>query len=273
MEKFPDYLFKSIRNFKYRAESRYGIHHSKHQSGGTKKLKSYRYMGNKFNMIIDDTEPNYIVVSVVGKDMTDCVTTIISDNLAIIQNVSYHKNCSVEGLKKPGGGDVLFRFILSHLIINKSKYNINRIILQDNSFLICSEDNDDKIPLANLRILTHGQPWYMKYDFKPYNPIEMAPDKSALRMLKFNRKILDNLKTKNVKIWKIVSKFDHLDKIKIGKIEDNNLLFKDFIKELSKDFDKYCSLIMLLLKKVYVTLDDGRTLLYDFHGKDYYLDI
>jgi len=57
---------------------------------------------------------------------------------AILNNMSYYKNCSKEGLVSPGGGGVLLRFIINYLIQRKDKYKINRIVLTDKSFKYCN---------------------------------------------------------------------------------------------------------------------------------------
>lgn len=290
MNNFSEEYKTPTLNFLYSLKSKYGIEYRKkiNQSGGKLDFKTFRYMDNKFNVKIDDDDKKHIIITVVAKDGNDCVTVFIynEENIAIIHNMSYYSDCAVDGLKHPGGGDLLFRFILSFIIINKDKYKINRIVLQDQSFLACGENSSVKIALSRLRIVTHGQPWpgacplrsteYMKYDFKPYNPLKRVPDKNILQRLDFNIKMLEKMKTKDINIWKIVNKFDNVDNTDRSEIKnmiDTNLLFKDFIKDMSKNFYKYCPLIDALLEKVYAPLIDGSTLLYDFYGQHYYLDI
>lgn len=275
MDTIPKRFRLSQKNFLYSLKSKYGINYNKNQSGGGTICKTYTFMNHRFNMKINDDDKDDIVITVVAKDNTDCITVLINkfENLAIIHNVSYYENCSIEGLKKPGGGDILFKLILSFLIKNKNDYDIKRIILEDHSFLACSEKTDDRVKLAQLRMITHGKPWYMKYGFNPYDAFKRTPDMGALRMIDFNNKVLDKLKTKSVKVHITASKFDNIDLKEIKKLENTNSLFKEFIIALSKSFDKYCPLINALLEKVYAPLEDGRILLHDFYGRHYYLDI
>jgi len=44
--------------------------------------------------------------------------------------------------------------------------NVNKIQLTDNSYLECG---NDKIPLILLRTITHGKPYYTKFDLYPIN--------------------------------------------------------------------------------------------------------
>ncbi len=263
------------KDFLYSLEPIYGIKYNNNQHGGTIVHKTYNFMENSFNMKIDDDDLNNIIITIVSKDEIDCITVFIrkDENIAIIHNVSYYENCAREGLKKPGGGDILFRMILTYLIKNKEKYKIKRIILTDHSFLACSEENNIRVKLSQLRMITHGKTWYMKYGFKPYDSFKMKPDTGALRLIEHNNKVLSKLKTKSVKVMKKASKFSNLKLKEIENLENEHLLFKDFIIALSKEFNKYCPLIESLLDKVYAPLEDGRILLHDFYNKHYYLDI
>ena len=198
--------------------------------------------------------------------------------------MSYYENCACpakraakdprsakEGLKRPGGGSKLLLFVLNFLMKVKKAYNIKRIVLQDNSFIEC--DCDESLSLDKLRMITKGQPWYMKYGFKPYNSRAEKPAIEHLKEIEYNNKILQNMKTKDI-INKIMKHMDQKDIKKIdmkiiNKIAENTPLFRDFIIKLLRNYENCCT-IVYILNFVY---KPGMTGLFNLYGKTYYLDI
>ena len=97
-----------------------------------------------------------------------CLYIIIEKitHIANIINISYFKECSINGLHYPRGGEILLRFGIFFLKDRKHTCNVDKIILQDNSFSICKKSKT-KLSLALLHTMSLGDTWYGKYGFKP----------------------------------------------------------------------------------------------------------
>jgi len=221
-------------------------------------LYTYKIIINE--CFLDDANQVHIVI--ITNDEQECVTVIIDRDkqTAILHNMHYFNNCVMEGLQKPSNGTKLLRFALNMILQYKKKYNFNRILLKDNSYL----PYHNKIKLADFRIILKGEPWYMKYGFKPYDAFKNKPSKTTLKILERNNKILSTLKTNSIDF----SKIKKIDKKEIGRLANKHPLFRDFLGRLSIDLDKYGGLISKLLDIVYNVPG-----LESFYGKTYYLNI
>ena len=62
------------------------------------------------------------------------------------------------------------------------------------------------LKLPNLRILTHGSPWYMEYCFKPYDIEKKQPFPELIKKLKKNNQIFAKLRTQDIKIYHLIEK-------------------------------------------------------------------
>ena len=158
----------------------------------------------------------------------------------------------------------------------KDKFKINRIILKDNSFLIC-DYKQQTVKLAQLRMITHGKPWYAEYGFKPYDNLNERPDKKLEHVINKNNIILDKLKTNCIDIINIVkdaiiaNKLNDIDIAKIKQLMKNYPMMRSFIIRLSNELDKYCVILNSLLRELYdPSLKIGLTNLF---GTLLYLDI
>lgn len=226
-----------------------------------------------------------IRIIVLSKSEQECVTVIIykDSNDAILHNISYYPDCAQpdkrasEGLKQPGGGSILLRFIYKYLVAMKDKYKINKIVLKDNSYLYCKNCTYN-ISLARLKTLTEGRTWYSKYGFKPYNPKTQQPDIELLKRYNQNKKIISKLKTSELNILNIakyVNKTEEAtyDLTELDKLIKEYQLLGAFMKKLSMNFQKYCCLIYYILKDVYEIKVGKQVLLNDMYGKTFYLNI
>lgn len=225
----------------------------------------------KVSVSIDE---NRIQLSVLSTDDIDCVTVFIEPikHLAILHNIGFYENCAKEGLKKPGGGSVLLRFVLNHLTNNKELYKINKIALTDHSYLPCS-NCDDNVQLARLRQITHGETWYMKYGFKPYNAEKDISDTRTLEAIEYNNNKLKTLNTNIISNVKMNKYIKQLDKKELHRLTIKYPLLKDFIIRLSTEYNKYCCLFVYILKNLYETAVGKKSILEDIYDKSYFLDI
>lgn len=249
------------------------------KGGGKYKEKEYifYYDNEKYIFTVgveidDDTDIKIAVLNTKNND--HCITVLIYPDIpvAILNNITYDIGCSKQGLKYPGGGDVLMRFIIHYLTERKNEYKINSIQLTDNSSLICSVC-DHSVKLARLRMITHGEPWYIKYGFKPFDSELQKPDEKLLYGIKFNNELLETLKTNQLDIINNVKKINVklIDEVK--RLADKYKLLKDFIKRLSNEYNKYCCLLESLLNDIYDPQPGQIRLLIDYYRKTYYLNI
>lgn len=229
--------------------------------------------------VADDTAPsgNRKRIVVLSETEQECVLVFIDEDVgdAILQNVSYYRDCAQEGLRRPGGGTILLRFIYKYLVAAKNKYNIKRIVLRDNSHIYC-EKCSRQINLADLKMTTDGRTWYSKYGFKPYDPIGKKPKKALLKGFELNKKILMKLKTNSLNIVKIAEKVKRKEKVNYSIDEIKRLMSKyefmtPFIKRLADEFPKYCCLLHYILERLYDPKYGFR--LTSYYEKIFYLDL
>ncbi len=275
----PQYHLKQ-RQFLLNLFPEFGINILKNnfQVDGTRakeKEQNVKYIDHKESYtfkLAELIEMDRIQLSVISADQTECITVFIEQEmeLAILHNMTYYENCAKEGLIRPGGGSILLRFILNYLINNKRKYKINRIVLTDNSFLACN-NCDDNVKLARLRFITHGETWYMKYGFMPYDAEKNKPDEQLKKYVIQNNKKISQLKTNELPILKLSKNVKNLNVAELKRLIDKYSSFGDFITKLSQEYNKYCCLLVHILKELYDPVI-GKKLM-DFYKKPFYLDI
>lgn len=260
-----------IPNFKSLMNSQYG--------GGKQELVKFIDQGGLYTYRVNTMvykDNSLVHIAVVTDKEEECVTIIIdiNKNIVSLHNMTYYNNCAIEGLRKPGGGSKLLRFALNLILKYQEKYKFKRIFLRDNSFRHCG---DIKVSLAQLRMITHGEPWYMAYGFKPYDTLSEKPSITALNTIKKNNKILQTLKTNSINVINIVVKTiseDKLKNINVNKIKqlmNDYPLMRNFIILLSNQYDLYCDILVPILDELYnVKNKIGLT---DVSNKSYYLDI
>lgn len=155
------------------------------QKGGAN--KEYKFNNYTFNVSIYKQDGRIHIAIITSTKQDECVTVFIDNKDAIIHNMSYDKQCAKEGLKQPGGRNILMEFTLDLLKKNKDKLKIKRVLLTDYSYLICP-NCDENVKLARLRMITNGESWYMKYNFKPYDALKQQPDEILLKGIDINKK-------------------------------------------------------------------------------------
>jgi hypothetical protein len=285
----PDKLkqeYKSIRYIISNENSLFPYSNRTVQIGGGSKLHKWVYKNKTYTFNINTM--NYkdsVEISLISKSKQECAIATVSkkNNTAIIVNIFNFNDCVLEGSSfNPGGGDKLMRFMLEYIRSNKNKYNIKRIILKDNSIIYCNKCSDN-IKLSQLRSVTHGTPLYLyiKYKFKFYNPKTRKPDNRYKKEIYNNAKIIKHLKMSEINIKEIITntyKYEHKyvskDQLtKIFKLSQKCKYVREYILELSKNFNSNCCVIKYLLDYLYKGGLSGKSLLFDFHGMDYYLDL
>jgi hypothetical protein len=258
----------------------YGINPPKtltgYQTGGGDRQFKWLDRGGlyTFNINIVNTDKD-IRMSLLSKSEKECVTVFIEKQTgdAVLHNMSFFKDCAIEGLSKRGGGDILLRFILNHIIVNKDKLRVKRVLLKDNSFLPCSECSDT-VQLSNFRIITRGDPWYTKYGFKPYDIKTKEMSDKLMKRLDENNSILDKIKTTEYNMLDIIKEAIKKEQLTVDFkdiliIAKRNKMLRGFVIDLSRNFDKHCCIIRYIIEELFHT----KRILYDFHRINYYLNI
>lgn len=248
------------------------------QTGGKYIRWNDKGESHTFKIGIDDNQYS-TDISVISKSEQDCVIASIDKykpGIAIIQDITYFEDCAVEGLKKPGGGDKLVRFILDYLIKYKNKYKINRVVLTDTARLAC--ECSDTINLSQLRMVTHGTPWYMKYGFRPYIIRLNKPDIYLDAVIKDNNRIIKKIKMKNFNIKNMIDTVNekeglHIDSRTIERTAKKYRYLRDFVNYLLLDFDKNCCIVYYILDALYKPEPPAVPILRDLHRVAYFLDI
>lgn len=264
------------------------FYNSKLQYGGSYTISTQKFKDNdkiytfKISTEIHDDATK---ISVVSSDDHECVSVLIYKGVkdAILHNMHYRPDCAQldkrasEGLKRPGGGSVLLRFIYQYLISIKNKYKIDKIVLKDTSYLDCSGCSHN-ISLARLKMLIEGRTWYSKYGFKPYDTTTKKLDDHVLGGYNYNKKMAFKLKTNQIDIINIAKKVYEKENIKYDLRElsiliDKYKILSIFIRELSQNLETYCCLISYILKEIYNPIDPRKALMFDLYGKTFYLNI
>lgn len=250
------------------------------QIGGSRKEAEFiqAYKGYKFRINVEKTKYDTTINILTHSKDTPLHCAIINvdakTKVAYIGNISYHRGCTVPTLVKSGGNTIL-NFILGFLRTNKKNFGINRLALRDNSIKACNKC-PESVELGSMYFLLHGNTWYGKYGFRPYDISKMKPDKYNMRLYEKNQKIMAKAKVKDVKlirhIEQAIKKYKITDVdveiIKKGLQKWENKSLSQVLRALMKDYDKYCCIFTYIQPKLFRELG-----LYRFHGLDFYLDI
>ena len=227
----------------------------------------------------DIVNKDSVRISIVSKDETQCVVILVNKktHVSALLSMSDTGKCVSEGLNKSisKGGTKILKVALNIILNNKKKYNIERIVLKDNSYLAC-DNSPNPVKLAQIRMVLKGEPWFSSYGFRPIDN-NSKPDKLKLKAIETNNEIFDRLKTKDVNISKIIGSVikkqieNKIDIAEISKLVNEHPLMRNFIIRLTMEFDKYCCLLSYLLDFLFNPI--SKTGLTDFYNGLFYLDI
>ena len=185
---------------------------------------------------------------------------IDKENNADINSISNYEDC----IKCFENKSIKIGEILIQIMIGLCVYkNVNKIELIDNSYILCG---NEKLPLIYLRTITHGKPYYTKFNFVPINHNEKGENdyyKNELEIYNDNKKIYNtNPKINKKKLIKILN-YKKFDEIKDKKMIDNineiikkqkdEISISNFVKELIKEKNKN-KIICYLLKNILMNL-------------------
>lgn len=200
----------------------------------------------------------------------ECLVIILSANqiqtnkkitmCADINQISMYNNCPLVGKMYNGGGTMLLKIAIEFIKSIKKKYNITIIQIKDNGEKICK---NKKVKLWLLNTLKNGIPWYIKYNFEPFDEINMCVNELNKVKIIANMRILNRTKTSIIEDEKI---FDITDK-KINEIfikYKNKSILKFFNEILNKNCELIENIQEIIIKKL---------LLFDITGISYYIKL
>lgn len=189
------------------------------QIGGNKKNIKIKYKKQIFTFEESNIDEEIYVLY--STDELECVYVVIhnSDKVAEIHGISNYKTCVNITFSNLNVGSILLKLTIKMLKKYKNKFNINKIILVDNSLKQCKKYN---IEFSTMMILLNGHTWYGKYGFRPF-------DSDTYNLNKIKNKQYDN----NITIMSSITiqESNLLEYIKLTKKEK---LINDVIELLDK---------------------------------------
>ena len=204
----------------------------------------------------------------------ECLVIILSNNeeneynkkktrCADIHQISMYKNCPLVGKMHNGGGSLLLQISIKFIKSIQKENNITKIKIKDNGEKFCV---NKKVKLWLLNTLKDGIPWYIKYNFEPYDDENMCLDEINKIKIIANKRILQRTKTSIIEEENL---FD-ITNPEIKKIYDkykNNSILNFFNKLLNKS-TKNCALIENIQDKLI-----NKLLLFDIIGTSYFMSL
>lgn len=240
--------------------------------------ESIEYSFRGYNFIIyksvDEYSTDYAIHDKSNEDNPEmCMWLSIyhGSNGIEIKNVSYFKNCAINGMPKTRGGSLMLQMTL-YFIDNelKEKYKLVYAYLKDNSFFQC---HNMKIELDSMSMLSRGHTWYGKYGFVPYDSHNETIDKVRLKGYHKNQYLVYTTLVKDTNIRKYfidgIKKLDLTNLFPPNKVQQmfkeyDNLPILVFFKDLLDQYSLTCAIFDLMYKQV--MFDIGME---PIHGKSY----
>lgn len=235
------------------------------QTGGTKKI-NLEYNGEKHVFRMIDNEL-YVLYS---SEKEDCITINIDieNKTANVNNISADTIglCFKRVTTKKGTELLKLAIKFAKKLAQEKIYDINKIILTDNSHLYCNELKTS-IKFSDLRMIISGDTFYGKHGFVPSNNNDIITYNK-------NKKVLSKLLIKDIKFDKYLKQFiqDGVNSVNnIRKFIDENMNMKisEFFDNLSnnENFQTNCMLVDFLIKKIYrhYNLESLYSMKYEMH--------
>ena len=191
-------------------------------------------------------EDHYVLYST---DELECVSIIIDiqNKLAEIHGIGNYKTCVITTDSNTSVGTILLNITIQILKKYKDKLGINKIMLVDNSIKKCLE-------LSTMLILIHGETWYGKYGFRPYDMLLSKLDEINNNKYNKNIQIMKNITITDANILKYIkltNKKSIIEDVEYLVKKYPNYLLSDFIKSFLKKYDKSCKYFNLFYKQLF----------------------
>jgi hypothetical protein len=220
------------------------------QVGGGNRILSIDYNNEIYKFEESEIDENYFILWSHEKNPFECVSVIISikDKYAELHGIGNYEKCIAD--TNANVGSTLLKITLKMLKKYKNKFNIDTIVLTDNSVKQCGKI---QINLSKMLILLTGETWYGRYGFKPFNH-ENKLDIILNNKYKKNIKIMNKITISDVNIIKYIKLTNKKkiidDVVKLVQLHPN-LLLKDFIKNFINEYDKTCKYFYLFYERLF----------------------
>jgi len=228
---------------------------------GNKKEFTIKYLDKEyiFQRLHTDEE-KLILYSYKGNN--NCVILTISKErkAIIITSIGRFDKCVKGGLNV---GSHLLRITLKMVEKYKDYFNINKIVLSDNSIWKCK--TGEELDMDKMMILLTGNTWYGKYGFRPIHSDSYELNQTLNKIYDKNIKIMNSVKVKNVPIFKYLEMINEKypeefskDYLNIAdKEEIRDTLLKDFLSKLFDkiSFDDTCRYFKLFYEELFEELE------------------
>lgn len=239
----------------YRRKLKYDDQYYQKAGGNKIKIKIAKVLDNKeiiFDEIYKDDKKK-LILSTIKNDgkKYDCVVINLfeKDKYAILDSlqISDEKCIDLEDFGLKTSGRFHLKVAIKMLKKYQTKFNINKIILEDIATVKC---NEEEFPLSSFMLLTKGYTFYGKEGFK-------YKENKLNKLLKRYQKYIDKLKVKDVKIKNFLkkSKNKELNEQIINMFQDNPEI--KFIELLGIIFsrdnmlnEEVCCLYLLIRNKL-----------------------
>ena len=212
-------------------------------------------------------EDNYVLYST---DELDCVSILINktDKIAEIHGIGNYETCVNTTLSNKSVGSILLKVTIKILKKYKNKFNINKIILVDNSMKKCNKYN---IEFSTMMILLNGHTWYGSYGFRPIDSSTYELDKIKNDKYNKNINIISTITIEQANILKYISltkKKLLINDVKELLSTNPNYLLSDYLKSLLHNYDNTCKYFNMFYKELFN--DIGLT---NFRGQPFGLEL
>lgn len=235
------------------------------QTGGTPEdqLNKITIKLNDNKFIFNSHHMDYLVFyNLLTPNEEACITIEINKNthIAHIESIQFNEKCFSK-YAAAKSGSILLKACEKLIDTVKNRYKLKYIWLLDISEKRC-EKVKNVIRLWAFYMLVHGNTWYSKYGYLPFDHIKKETDKWILSDLNINKKIVTTTLVKNTQIKKIIlnaiDKYDlNFDKNKIKQIikkyEDETVI--KFFNDSVKEFDLACELFYYIYQDVMMSLN------------------
>lgn len=216
--------------------------------GGEDLTITYKDNEYKYTQIMD--EDYYILYSY---DDFDCVSVVIDkeNKVGEIHGIGNFKSCLIDS--NTNVGSTLLKITIKMLKKYKDIFEINKIVLTDNSIKKC-ESNKEDIKLSHMLILLTGDTWYGKYGFRPINVNTYKYNEILNENYDNNKLIINKITIKEANIMKYIKMTKDKNVIKqVEKIleKDENMLLKDFLQKFLTEYESTCSHFSLFYDRLY----------------------
>ncbi len=219
---------------------------------------SVTFDGNKYNFYKDEIDNDFFILySLDNKNKCVVIEIDQKNQIATIQDIQSEKNCTYNKHKV---GSTLLQITLKLLLklsLNK-KYNIKIIILSDDSHKYCPAIKEN-IDMKIMNTLLTGHTWYGAYGFRPvkYKNDKLILDQTLNEKYNQNIIIMNKLKISDIDLYSYFANIKFIETNQLYAIKqiiskNPDMLLKDFLSNMLKDFDSSCK----LFNEFYMKLHD-----------------